>query len=195
MILLIAVFIGTIAGLVRARVNKREYQFDDLRAPWLVVAAFVPQLFAFNIPSTSQKTSDPLASVLLVSTQALLLVFALLNIKKLSFWPIFTGFLANFIVITLNGGLMPISPKTIERMSPASDGFVYQVGARLGSGRDVVLPESSTRLAFLSDRIVLNLLGQFSVAFSAGDILISLGVIWLLWSLGSPVKNRISEKI
>jgi len=194
MILLVAVVIGLIAGLTRAWVKKREYRYDELRFPWLVLAAFIPQVLAFYIPSISHSVSDALAAVLLVSSQALLLVFAVLNIKFTSFWPIFAGFLANFLVILFNGGLMPISPETIRKMTSTLPDFTFQVGARLGTGKDIVLNESVTRLAFLSDRFVVNA-GLFIVAFSLGDILISIGVIWLLWSMGGPNESKTVEKI
>jgi hypothetical protein len=194
MILLIAVFVGLLAGLIRARVKKREYRYSDLRYPWLVLAAFIPQLFAFYIPATSQKVSDPLAVIILVTTQALLLIFSVLNIKKTSFWPIITGFFANFMVILLNGGLMPISPATITKMLPAGAANTYPVGERLGTGKDIVLNEIDTRLAFLSDRIVLRNFLNASVAFSAGDILIALGVLWLLWSMGGLREQVLLEK-
>lgn len=195
MILLIAVFIGLLAGLVRAGVKKREYCYDDLRFPWLVIAAFFPQLIAFYIPATSQKVSDSLAVIILVTTQALLLIFSVLNIKKISIWPIMTGFLANFLVILLNGGLMPISPNTIAKMLPVGAAIDYRIGERLGTGKDIVLREVDTRLAFLSDRIVVHDFLNISVAFSAGDILISLGVIWLLWTMGGPRDMVHLEKI
>jgi hypothetical protein len=31
---------------------------------------------------------------------------------------------------------------------------------------------------------------NYPVAFSVGDLLISFGVIWLLWSLGGPEKKK-----
>jgi hypothetical protein len=195
MVLLIAVFVGLLAGLIRAGVKKREYHYSDLRHPWLVLAAFIPQLFAFYIPATSQQVSDPLAVIILVSTQALLLIFAVLNIKKTSFWPIISGFFANFLVILLNGGLMPISPATITKMLPEGAANTYTTGQRLGDGKDIVLNEIDTRLAFLSDRIVVRNFLNASIAFSAGDILIALGVLWLLWSMGGPKEQVQLEKI
>ena len=195
MVLLIAVFAGLLAGLIRARVKKREYRYSDLRHPWLVLAAFIPQLFAFCIPATSQKVTDPLAVIILVSSQTLLLIFSFLNIKKTSFWPIITGFLANFLVILLNGGLIPISPATITKMLLEGAANIYQVGERLGTGKDIVLNDIDTRLAFLSDRIVVRNFLNASVAFSAGDILIAIGVLWLLWSMGGPKEKVLLEKI
>jgi hypothetical protein len=90
---------------------------------------------------------------------------------------------------------MPISPETIQKMVSTLPDFSYQVGSRLGSGKDIVLTETNTHLAFLSDRFVVNLANIFIVAFSAGDILISIGVIWLLWSMGGPDKSKIVERI
>jgi hypothetical protein len=195
MVLLFAVFIGLSAGLIRAGIKKRDYRFDDLRFAWLVLVAFIIQIAAFNIPSISEKVTDPLAAVLLVGSQALLLIFSILNIKNLSFWPIFTGFLANFAVILLNGGLMPISPETIKKMVPADFDLTYQIGERLGTGKDIVLSTANTRLAFLSDRIVLYDFLRYSTAFSIGDIFIAIGVIWLLWTLGGPKKRTLTERI
>jgi hypothetical protein len=195
MILLVAVIIGLSAGLIRAGSKKREYRFDDLRFAWLVLAAFIIQIVAFNIPSISQKVTDLLAAVLLVGSQALLLLFSILNIKNMSFWPIFSGFLANFVVILANGGLMPISPDTIKKMVPTDFDLPYQVGERLGTGKDIVLNTANTRLAFLSDRIVLYDFLHYSTAFSIGDIFIAIGVIWLLWTLGGPQKRTLTERI
>lgn len=194
MVLLIAVAIGLTAGLIRAWVRKREYCFYELRFPWLVLIAFIPQLFAFYIPSTSRTMPDSMASTLLLSSQALLLVFSLLNIKNFSFWPIISGFAANFLVILLNGGFMPISPNTIHRLLPAGSTITYQVGQRLGTGKDVVLDQNNTILAFLSDKLVLPGFLNFPVAFSLGDVLIALGMIWLFWSMGGPKIRKPVER-
>jgi hypothetical protein len=194
MILLIAVAIGLAGGLLRAAMNRREYRFYDLRFPLLVLVAFIPQLLAFLIPTTSVKISDTLASIFLITSLVLLLLFAILNIKKRMFWPISAGFLANALVIVLNGGFMPISPETIERLRPEGSTFTYQIGQRLGTGKDIVLTQNDTRLAFLSDKLVLPDFLHSSIAFSVGDVLIALGVIWLLWSMGGPAKVSKEEK-
>jgi hypothetical protein len=193
MVLLIAVFAGLLAGLIRAWIGKREYRYYELRFPWLVVVAFLPQFFAFYLPGTSDKLSDTLTSTLLVSSLALLLIFCLLNIKKLSFWPIIIGFASNFLVILLNGGLMPISPQTISRLLPEGSKLTYQIGQRLGTGKDIVLDTRHTILAFLSDRLVFPRFLNFPVAFSIGDALIALGVIWLFWSMGGPQSRKVVE--
>ena len=193
MVLIVAVFAGLIAGLLRTWVKKREYRIYELKAPGIVLLAFIPQFFAFFLPATRVLFSDQLASICLVSSQVLLLLFSLLNLKKLSFAPIILGFLANFFVIILNGGWMPISPETVNRLVPNAPNGLWTLGHRLGYGKDILLQESQTILPIFSDRIVTPQWMNFPVAFSLGDILISIGVIWLLWSLGGPEKQKVME--
>lgn len=193
MVLIAAVFIGLAAGLIRSRILKKEYSFYTLRAPGLVLVAFLPQFFGFFLPTTRNLVTDQMASILLASSLILLLLFCFLNLNKLSFLPITTGFLVNFAVIILNGGLMPISPETIHRLIPNTTQDFWTLGQRLGYGKDIVLQESQTKLAFLSDRFVTPQWIHYPVAFSLGDILISLGVIWLLWSLGGPEQKTEME--
>jgi hypothetical protein len=190
MVLAFAVLIGLAAGLIRCWIGKREYRFFELKAPILVLIAFIPQLFGFVLPATRVLFSEQVASVILVSSQALLLVFSLLNLKKLSFFPIIAGFISNFLAIILNGGLMPISPETIRLLIPGAPDTLWSLGHRLGYGKDVVLLESQTVLPFLSDRFVTPQWLNYPVAFSFGDLLISAGVIWLLWTLGGPEKQK-----
>ncbi len=158
--------------------NRREYRFYDLRFPLLFLSGFIPQHWAFLIPTTIEKSRFGSLRFLITSL-VLLLLFAILNIKKRMFWPISTGFLANALVILLNGGFMPISPETIERLRPEGSTFTYQIGQRLGTGKDIVLNQKDTLLAFLSDRLVLPEFLHSSIAFSVGAVLIALGVIWL----------------
>ena len=89
---------------------------------------------------------------------------------------------------------MPISHKTITRLLPDASESLLQTGQRLGTGKDIVLNEKDTVLPFLSDRFVTPQWLNYPVAFSLGDILISVGVIWLLWSMGGPqIQKKIGE--
>jgi hypothetical protein len=193
MVLVIAVFIGLLAGLVRAWIGRREYRFYELKAPILVFVAFLPQILAFFWPTTKNLVPNEYAPIILISTQAILLLFAVLNIKKKSFWPISLGFLANFLVISLNGGLMPISPDTIRKLVPNAPAEWMVTGQRLGTGKDVVLHAKDTILPILSDRFVTPAWLNYPVAFSLGDILIAIGVIALLWSMGGPQTQKVTE--
>ena len=193
MVLLIAVCIGLIAGLLRAVIERHPYRIYDLKWPFLVLVAFIPQYFAFYNLKARTSISDTLVSILLVSSLIILLVFSILNIRKKSFWPITFGFILNFLVIFANGGFMPISPDTLKKLLPGQE-VTWMVGQRLGYGKDIVLTPELTKLGFLSDRFVPPAIGNYHVAFSLGDIFIAAGVLWLLWSLGGNLGVANKEK-
>lgn len=193
MILLWAVALGFFAGLTRAVVAKRRYQPPALHHLWLVIVAYIPQLIAFVLPLTRKGFPDPWVPAFLVSSQLLLLVFAGLNIRASGMWLLGLGLALNFLVIILNGGMMPISPETVNRLLPGVSPDLWHTGMRLGTGKDVILQQGATQLWFLSDRFVLPLIRN-RVAFSIGDVLIALGAIWILWSAGGPGQQEQRSK-
>ena len=189
MILLVAIVLGLAAGLARAWRGKRPYQPYNLKYPWLVVIGFTPQFLAFNFHPT-QLLLSRWVTVALISSQILLLAFALANLNKTPFWALGLGLLSNFIVIALNGGLMPIQPEVVQKLIPGPSTGLWAVGERLLFTKDFVLPLANTRLWFLDDRFILPAWMNYPVAFSIGDVLIAIGAFWLLWSLGSPNKQQ-----
>ncbi len=188
MILAAAVAVGLAAGLVRAWVGKRSYRIVSLRLPGLVLFAFLPQWLAFYQSRLGLGALlDEWAPVLLVGSQVVLLVFFWMNRKIAGFWFLGAGLVLNLLVIATNGGLMPISPETVRKVYPDVPVELWQVGERLGNGKDIVLLPSMTRFWFLSDRFLLPDWINYRVAFSLGDIFIALGAFWLLWTLGGPL--------
>lgn len=184
MILSTAVFIGFGSGLLRARLARRRYQVLPLRLPWLVLVAFFVQALIFNRSGLPVHLPDSWASLGLVLSQGLLLVFAWANRRQAALNLMGLGLLLNFLVICLNGGWMPISPDTVRTIYPNVPSESWQVGQRLGTGKDIVIHPEDMRLAFLGDRFVLPALSGSLVAFSLGDVLLACGAGWLLWSLG-----------
>lgn len=193
MILLSAVAAGLVAGLVRAWHGGRQWQPLYLRLTWLVPVALAPQLLAFYVSPTRHLASDNLAAVALVGSQMLLLTFAWLNRHQPGFRVLGLGLALNFLVITLNGGLMPISPERVAHLAPNARAGSWQVGSRLGTGKDIVLPITTTHLWWLSDCLLLPTWFPHRVAYSPGDVLIAGGAFWLLWTLGGaehmPTRN------
>lgn len=186
MILLVAVAAGLVAGSVRARMSGRTFAVPSIQSWWLAPIAFVPQYVAFFQPATRDAFPQNWATAALIGSQALLLVFVWSNRRYLPFWVMGLGLVMNLAVISLNGGLMPISAATLERLSPDVPVTEWQVGKQLGSSKNVLLPADATRLEFLADRFFLPSWVPYSVAYSLGDVLIAAGVFWFLWRAGGP---------
>ena len=182
MILLLAVVAGLLAGLARSRLGGNGHLRDlELRLVWLVPIAFLPQWLVFYWPATSHSTTDHLAAAVLVSTQLLLLLFAWFNRYRVGFWALGVGLALNLLVITLNGGLMPVSPETLAQL-PNVPPDSWEIGDRIGW--NIILQVSDTRLWWLSDHILMPAWFPVRKALSLGDVLIAAGAFWLLWSLG-----------
>jgi hypothetical protein len=193
LILLLAVVAGFLAGSVRAWYGKRSFSIPDLQAIWLVLVAFLPQWLAFYLPLTRQAITEEVASISLISSQSLLLIFAWLNRKQRAFWVLGTGLVLNLLVIILNGGLMPTSPNTLAQMSQGKPGAQWSIGSRVGYSKDILLSPADMRLGWLSDRFLLPPWFPYQAAFSLGDVFIAIGAFWLLWSAGRSKKSKSSS--
>jgi len=192
-ILLLAVIIGFLAGLLRSYRNRQPFTIPALRIPWLVVLAFAPQLIAFYLPYLRRAISTPLAASALVTSQLLLLYFGWQNRHHRAFWLLNLGLVCNLLVIGSNGGLMPISPETVQQLRPERAITTWEMGARLGGSKDRLLPAAATRFAWLSDRFTLPPWIPYQVAFSFGDVLIAGGVFLFLWNAGAPAPTTVSH--
>lgn len=184
MILLIGVAAGLIGGLLRAALRKKAYKPYNLRLVWLVLLAMAAQWVAFSFPLIRSSLPDIVIRLTLVLSQLTLLVFVIGNLKIPGFWLLGIGLALNLTVIVLNGGMMPVSPDTVSWLRPDFQADSWQIGERLGYGKDVVLPKGETILWFLSDQFRTPAWMPYRVAFSLGDIFIALGAFWLFWSIG-----------
>lgn len=190
MILLLAIVAGLLASLARAWYGGRRVSPPVLCLAWLVPVAFAPQWFAFYLPATRKLVPQELAAVALVSSQVLLLVFAFFNRDQPGFMALGFGLALNLLVISLNGGLMPISPDTVTRLAPDAPLDAWQIGHRLGTSKDVILPFAAMRLWWLSDRFLLPSWLPYRVAFSLGDVFIAGGAFWLFWRSAGPLAHH-----
>ena len=144
---------------------------------WIPVAllAFAVELLlirglsSLGLSTTTMAIALPLAHLILVPFLW----------KNFSFWGIrllALGLLLNLIVMAVNGGLMPVSPDTVEAIG-RHDPAALAIGEYVPGTENIYLRISDTHLAFLSDAIVLPVFGLFTWAVSLGDILIAFGVL------------------
>lgn len=190
MILLVSVAAGLIATLIRSWYLRRSLTFPSLRYEWLVVAAVLPQILAFQFPAVGSRLSNDLSSDILVGSQAALFVFAWANLTVPGLGRMGLGLLMNFVVIVLNGGWMPMSTETLQRLVPNLPDGIVEPGMRLVLTKDAILQPATIWLEELCDRFILPGWIPYKVAFSLGDVLIALGAFYLLWSLSSLPQEK-----
>lgn len=190
MILLLAIVIGLLATFIRARLTNRTLILPPFRWEWLVFLSVIPQVFVFYIPTIGQWVPEWTIPYIQISTMIGLIIFIAVNLIKPGLWALGLGLLSNFVVIALNGGWMPILPQTLKRMIPSQPIEVWEIGTRLGYTKDRILAYEETNLVYLSDIFTLPKWIPYKVAFSIGDVFISIGVVILLWSLSSKPRRK-----
>lgn len=181
MILLAAIAAGTLAGWGYARWTGRTWHPPMFRATWLVALGFLPQLLAFYLPYTRRLLPDGLASLSLVVSQFMLLVFTFANLRLPGMPVIMVGLACNLAVILANGGFMPLPVEAAARLVDRDVLERLTIGERVSSAsKDVLLPESEIFLPWLADRFVVPPSLPYRFAFSLGDVFLAAGSFWLL---------------
>jgi hypothetical protein len=114
--------------------------------------------------------------VLIPLTFALLLVFALRNWHLWGVRVMAVGFFLNLLVISFNGGLMPISPDEVASVNLLDRIENVQVGEPVPGSKGILMAPREARLWFLSDIIVFPARSPVARVYSVGDLLVLGGV-------------------
>ncbi len=175
MIFLYALILGVVLGYVRGG-RLSHLASLRLRATWLVLLALVIQVLIFPL-----FTKEPLiqegTAILHGVSYALLGIWLLLNLRVSALIVIGAGALMNAIAIMANGGLMPASTTALDR---AGYGSVAQVLMSDGSFGNIVRMSPATRFDVLGDWLYLPRGWPLAAAFSLGDAVIMVGIVWLI---------------
>jgi len=180
-ILLVSIAAGTLVGWGYARWRGVAWHSPVFKATWLVALGFLPQLIAFYLPSTRRSLTDEAASLCLICSQVILLVFTGLNFRLPGMPILAVGLACNLVVILANGGFMPLSTDTASRLVHQTVLDRLVVGERIGSAsKDVLLSAVSIRFPWLADRFIPPQSLPYRFAFSLGDVFIATGAFWIL---------------
>lgn len=173
MSLLSAIPVGVLAGFL---LGGRLSNLERLRLRWwaLVVSALVIQVAIFTAVVPVPNGAIPFLYLL---SNGLACAWLLCNIRVAGVPCISLGSLSNLAAIVLNGGRMPVDGTLLTRSRGAA--FAHAV-AQGQTPTNAVIADGHTRLVWLTDRFLLPPPFPFPVVFSAGDVLIGVGVAWLI---------------
>lgn len=193
MILAWAVILGLILSIIwNGRSAFSQIARIPIRSAWLILAAVVLQLPLVR-SGTGPVSEFRFQQTLFLTSFAVLLVFIWINRHIKGVVIIGAGVLLNLVVILANSGFMPISPETLVAINLTTGPNDWQEGFHYGLSKDIILLKEKTNLWFLSDVFLLPLPIPSPAAFSAGDLVIAIGIIYLMIT-DSGVKNANHEK-
>ena len=135
------------------------------RSVWLIWVALGVQIILFTplgngIPAGSLRLAHSL-------TYLPIIAFLVLN-RSAGLALIAVGVASNFVAIVANGGLMPVDPQAQQAVFGA--GFDY--------GHPVNTDATADHLLLLGDVMALPSWFPFANAFSIGDLLLAVGLVW-----------------
>ena len=187
MILAAALVFSVLIALMRGG-SLRRLGDVPLRWGWVALLAFGLQIYLIYFPEArAEGLLSPRAGILILS-YALIFSVVWRNRRLPGVWLIGAGLVANFTVMVLNGGYMPITAEALEQVGHSRNIMGSGIGARVMGTKDLVLPRELTIAWWLSDIFVLPPPFPIPSVFSIGDLLIAAGMFHLVQSaaLGSP---------
>ncbi len=158
----------------------------ELRIAGIVPAALAIQLIAIYGDLGSD---DLFRRILFIASYLLLVVFVFANVRRPSVALFGAGVLLNFLPIVANGGLMPITPETLQKTGDVPEDA--RIGEWVRDTKDVLLERDEVHPYYFSGRLTSDL-SPFR-AFSLGDLVLVGGAVFLLGDLLAPRPYRASD--
>jgi hypothetical protein len=141
----------------------------SLRLAWLVVLALLMQIVAFS-PLGAWLPHDAVIA-LHITSYGLLLTCVAMNLTRPPVMCFGAGVLCNAVTIVVNGGYMPASRAALRLAGLPVSSEPHNNSELAGSG---------AHLTFLGDILALPHGLPLANVFSVGDILIAIGLAWLI---------------
>jgi hypothetical protein len=190
MILAAAVLVGLAASLLRHRKRTlSRIAAIPLRSAWLLLLALALQLPLLREATASIQDLRVQQALFLLS-YPLLLVFVWRSRRLGAILIVGLGIACNLAVVVANGGWMPITPEALTRINPGSVAEQWSTGTHYSYSKDIILAREDTRLGALSDALIAPPPFPWPTAFSVGDLVVALGVVFLLLAPDWVVERR-----
>lgn len=172
------VAIALVASLVLRGDPRRLGEIEFRRLGW-ILSSFVLRDASEMLFSSAPPR--PLHSEILAFACYAMLFYGLYpNLRLPGIWLVAVGSALNFLVIVANQGRMPVS------ITPLGPPEQAREAVRLATSINHQLLGDGVRLRFLADLFKWSFLQPRPVMFSAGDVLIALGVSWLILRRSLP---------
>ncbi len=140
---------------------------ERLRTPGLIAASVATQFVIVNLPDGAVARTGHIGSYLLLAA------FIARNRDLQGIWLLGLGAACNFVAIAANGGVMPVSPEAWAA-----------VGAHLDTDRFTnAAPIEDAHLALFGDVMAMPTWVPGALPFSAGDVILVIGLIAVIHAL------------
>ncbi len=179
MILFIAFGLAIGWGLLR-RGHLMGFAELSVRRSWLALAALGLQFYPIYFVEARGEGADGTRVLVLIGSYLILLVFIWENRTLPGIWLVGVGLAANLAAMLANGGYMPITRETLTSAGFVKQAATVEIGSHLFASKDILLPASAIRGWILSDIFVIPAPLLIRSVFSVGDLLISMGIFWII---------------
>jgi hypothetical protein len=153
----------------------------------LIFLALVIQVAIFTNWSPEPPAFVP---ILYVFSDLIALVWLGRNIRIAGIPCVALGSVSNLAAILANAGRMPVDGALLTR----ARGTAAEAAVASGhSATNSVIATGQTRLSWLTDRFLLPPPFPFPTVFSVGDLLIGLGVAWLIAAGMRPPRRAVES--
>ena len=183
MILAFAVAVGLAGAFLRYRSDAlNRIAALPLRFAWILLLAIILQIPLLRAPAVSPHELR-LQQALLLLSYLLLVAFVILNRRNPGIRVVGAGLGLNLLAILTNGGFMPVTAQTLVRINPGSQLQDWSAGVHYPGSKDVIRLPQEIYFWVFSDLLVLPSPFPLPTAFSLGDLVIAVGIIWTLVNL------------
>jgi hypothetical protein len=170
------IILSLIVGFLR-KGNLKALSQLKLKWGWVFPLLLVVQVVIFSFQNDIQMIGQA-SGYLYMVVYILGLIFLYMNRKQKGFILILIGVFLNFLVMSVNGGRMPVS---LEAGAVLDPGYLEVLKEELYA-KHTVLTES-TRLGFLGDIIPLTDPYPRTQIISIGDIVMNIGIFLFIQHL------------